>query len=87
MVFLIRSYQRARRLDLQGRLTQGTIVDRWVKEHSDEPDEHFVTYEIGPGVRVMQKVKDREFPTLTTGAPVPVRYLPDDPTCSRMEIG
>lgn len=85
-VLLGRGYLRAKRLDQFGKITGGTIVERWIDEHSDEPDEHYVAYQFGDGVRVVQKVKDREFERLLLGTPVTVRYLPKDPAYSRIEL-
>lgn len=84
--WLLRQYRRARRLDRRGQRVAGTIVERWIEAGAtDEPDAYYVAYQFGDGVRVAQKVRAREFQVLAAGMKVTVRYLPDDPTCSRME--
>jgi hypothetical protein len=83
---LLWGYLRAKRLDQFGTMAEGRIVDRWVEKHSDESDEYFVAYQFGDGVRVTQNVKGQEFQILSVGTPVTVRYLPNRPTCSRMEL-
>jgi hypothetical protein len=84
---LLKNYLRARRLDHFGQMTQGTIVNLWIEERSsEEPNAHYIAYEFGDGLRVMQKVNEQIFQTVQVGVSVPVRYLPENPRCSRMEV-
>ncbi len=83
-LLLLNRYRRAKRLDEQGQITQGQIVEAWVKASSDAPNEYYVIYQFGDGMQATQQVEDREFQKLNVGTAVAVRYLPDDPQCSRM---
>ena len=79
-------YLQARKLDRWGEITEGTIVDSWVYQDSDGDKTHYVAYEFGDGIQVAQKVKRALYEQLPLRSHVPVRYLPEDPTISRMDL-
>ncbi len=79
-------YLQARKLDRFGEITEGAIVDSWVDQDSDGDKTHYVAYEFGDGIQVAQKVKRSVSEQLPLRSHVPVRYLPEDPTISRMDL-
>ena len=79
-------YLRARELDQWGKTTEGTIINSWVDRDSDGDTTYYVAYEFGHSIEVMQKVKRSLYEQLPIRSQVPVRYLPDDPTISRMGL-
>jgi len=83
--FTAKGYLKARKLDQFGAITEGTIIDSWCTEDSDGDKTYYIAYQFGDDVRVRQMVKEHIYQTLFTGTKVTVRYLPDDPICSRME--
>jgi hypothetical protein len=87
-ILLLKNYLRARRLDQFGELTEGMIVEMWVDEETPyQSDEHYIAYEFGDNLRVTQKINAQTFQILCLGQSVTIRYLPDNPRFSRMELG
>lgn len=84
--FLFKGYGRARKLQQSGVTTEGTVTDAWVRRSSQSAKRYFVLYRFMDDIWVTQQVKKRDFQELTVGTPVTVRYLPDDPECSRIEL-
>ena len=79
-------YLQARKLDQFGEITEGAIVDSWIDRDSDGDKTYYVAYEFGDGIQITQKVKRSLFDRLPIRSHIPVRYMPDDPTISRMEL-
>lgn len=80
-----RQYLQARKLGRFGESTEGTVVDTWIHKDDEGFKTHCIIYQFDEGIQVVQTVKKKEFEKLAVGTSVTVRYLPDDPTCSRME--
>ncbi len=81
-----RGYMQARKLDRFGEITEGTIVDAWINRDADGDKTYHVAYQFGSDIQVDQEIRQWDFQKLFVGSKVTVRYLPDDPSCSRMEI-
>lgn len=79
-------YLQARKLDQFGEITEGAIVDSWVDRDSDGDKTYYVAYEFGDGIQIAQQVKQSLYEQIPLRSQVPVRYLPDEPTISRMEL-
>jgi hypothetical protein len=77
-------YQTARKLDREGSVTRGKIVDLWKEEFKREVA-YYVAYQFGDGFRAWQTVGPSLFDKLRIGDAVMVRFLPDAPQFSRPE--
>ncbi len=70
----VRRCLRVLQLDRFGELTEGVIVDSWVKKDSEGARVHYLVYQIAEGIQVKQQVKKEEFERLPLGTAVTV-YL------------
>jgi hypothetical protein len=77
-------FQTARKLDREGSVTRGEIVDLWKEEYKREVA-YNVAYQFGDGLRAWQTVGPSLFEKLHIGDAVVVRFLPDAPQFSRPE--
>lgn len=80
----IRKYLRAVNLNRKGKLIRGKLLDAWIEDKTDEVG-FYIAYQIG-NIQVAQEVTWDEYENLPVGEPLTVRYLPDDPTCSKVEL-
>jgi len=72
-------------LDESGMVTTARVVKRW-KGRSRWSTLYYVAYALGTGQEAQQMVSGSVYNALVEGTPVNVRYLPRDPTVSRLEL-
>jgi hypothetical protein len=80
-----KQFLKARKLDLNGVITQGTITDLRKKRGLEERVFYCVTYRYGDKYEATTVVKRSTFQQLSVGDTVAVRLLPDSPSISRPE--
>lgn len=85
----IESWNRARSLDRDGVLTEGTVTSRRVYEDSEGSDSYFVTYSFWARERERyfsreQSVTSKSYSRWNDGSAVRIKYLPSDPAKSKL---
>jgi len=78
----------ARKLDREGILTDGVIIDKW-KSRGGFSSYHNLGYRYGEKntYSAYQQVRNRTFRSFALLDKVKVRHLPNDPDASRLELG
>jgi hypothetical protein len=77
-------FQTSRKLDREGSVTEGKIIDLWKEEFKKEVA-YYVAYQFGDGVRAWQTVEQSLYEQLRVGDAVMIRFLPGAPQFSRPE--
>ena len=83
--FVARDFPAARKLDTQGEVAAGKVTAKWTKRDSDDDRQCFLGYTYGEGQEAYQKVSWKYYRQIEVEAVVSVRYLPADPSLSRLE--
>lgn len=78
------SFLKARKLDINGQITSGSIIDVRMKTGIFRRKYYYVIYQFGDHGKAVQEVKASVYRSLRIGDAVEVKYLASDPNCSRM---
>lgn len=84
-ILVARDLPAARKLDTHGEIAPGKIVAKWTKTDSDQDRKCFVAYKFREGQEAYQTVGSKYYRLIDLETVVEVRYLPEDPTRSRLE--
>ena len=84
-IWVARDLPAARELDANGVITQGKIVSKWTQTDSDQDRQCYVAYKFGEECEAIQKVSWKHYQQVEVREEVEVRYLPEDPSRSRLE--
>ena len=84
-LFLVRDLPIARRLDKDGITTAGTVVAKWTRTDSDDDRQCFLAYRFKNDQEAYQRVGWKYYRQIEIDDVISVRYLPEDPTRSRLD--
>lgn len=84
-VLAVRGLPAARKLDASDAIAPGRIVGKWTQTDSDDDKTCYVAYEYGEAEEAFQRVSWKHYRRVEIGEQVDVRYLPEDPSLSRLE--
>ena len=84
-IFVGRDLPAARKLDTHGEIAPGKIVAKWTKTDSDQDRKCYLAYKFGEEQEAFQTVSWKYYRLVDVETVVEVRYLPENPTLSRLE--
>ena len=88
LIYGVREWQRVKALEARGQVTQGVILDRWVRRGRGSAYCVAYYFELpwGSAPVVRAEINDEAYRAYQVGDAVQVRYLPDKPQVCPLEV-